>query len=184
MAYSPWIQDQISKGNLNGVTVTLNAVATSTRDNSKGRLMIIPIRVTFDHKIHGGSDSENLDFDLVYTQNVRTSLAGTDGMKQEDGGGTDPQTLTATATRESVKFLGFTVLNEDGSVNTYHPITLSDTDRQKYQECYCQDWEHSGLRISWQTTRTANSGKCICQGTGKDHKWLFRFRGPVTVNFR
>lgn len=42
--------------------------------------------------------------------------------------GTDPQTVTATATGTS-EVPGFTVLNEDGSVNTTI-LTLSDTDNK------------------------------------------------------
>ena len=74
------------------------------------------------------SDEENLDFDLVYTQNVRTSLAGTDVNETGGWSGTDPQTVTATATGTS-EVPGFTVLNEDGSVNTTI-LTLSDTDNK------------------------------------------------------
>lgn len=178
MAYSPWIQDQISKGNLNGVTVTLNAVATSTRDNSK--VDYVPIRVTFTAGSMS-SDEENLDFDLVYTQNVRTSLAGTDVNETGGWSGTDPQTVTATATGTS-EVPGFTVLNEDGSVNTTI-LTLSDTDNKNTKNVTAKtgaQW----IKDIMANRKNGNSGSVSVKVQAKTTNGSSVSEVPVTVNFR
>lgn len=124
MGYSPWIKDQISKDNLNGVTVKLNAVATSNRDNSK--VDIVPITVTFKAGTMS-SEEDSLNFNLVYTKNVNTSLAGTSVLEQGGWSGTDQQTITATATGTS-EIPTFVVLDKDGTKKNTSVVSLSAKD--------------------------------------------------------
>lgn len=178
MGYSPWIQDQISKGNLNGSTVTVYAVATSTRDNSK--VDYVPIHITFTANSMS-SDEENLDFDLVYTQNVRTSLADTDIIQAGNWSGTDAQSITATATGTS-EAPRFTVLNEDGSENT-SVLTLTDTDNKNTKDVTVKT-SAQWIKDVIENRKNGNNASQTLKVQAKTTNGSSISEVPVTVNFR
>lgn len=113
--YSPWVQSLISSGKLDGTTVTVRAVAKSTRDNSLVDFKDITITFTANTMSPGMEDM--LTFDVVLTKDAATSLSGTDVLEKETWSGTDPQQVSATATGTSETPV-FTVYDMDGNVSS------------------------------------------------------------------
>ena len=97
--YSPWIQSLIAEGKLDGTTVTVRALARSTRDESL--VDYKDINVTFTANTMAPGVEDMLTFDVVLTKDVATSLSDTSVQEKETWSGTDAQQISATATGTS-----------------------------------------------------------------------------------
>ena len=113
--YSPWIQSLIAEGKLDGTTVTVRALARSTRDESL--VDYKDINVTFTANTMAPGVEDMLTFDVVLTKDVATSLSDTSVQEKETWSGTDAQQISATATGTS-EAPAFTVYDMEGEVST------------------------------------------------------------------
>lgn len=120
--YSPWVQNLIAEGRLEGITVPIRIIAKSARDNSL--VDYKDINVTFTANTMANDKEDAMNFDIVLTKDTATSLAGTDIKEAEYWGGTETQDISATATG-SGEMPNF-IVEMDGKVDT-SILSLADS---------------------------------------------------------
>lgn len=120
--YSPWVRSLIAEGKLDGTTVTVRALARSTRNESL--VDYKDINVTFTANTMSGIE-DMLTFDVVLTKDAATSLSGTSVQEKDTWSGTEAQQISATATGTS-EAPAFNVYDMDGGLST-GILTLKDS---------------------------------------------------------
>lgn len=124
LSYSPWIRSLISANRLDGTTVPVRIIATSTRDGSL--VDYKDINVTFVGTTMSSEVADGIKFDAVLTKHVKTSLAGTDVTESESWFGTDGIEIDATVTGTD-EIPQFVVYDESGSQISSGIVSIGDS---------------------------------------------------------
>ena len=178
--YSPWIQSLIAEKKLDKQTVTIRVIAKSAYDNS-----IVDshdIKVSFTGNTVA-QDQTALTYDVVLSQEVATSLAGTDVKATNTWSGNDAKTITAqsTGTEEAPMF---TVLNEDGSVNNSVVTVQTETSARKSIGTVAPNLDAQWISNIIANRANGNAGSQQVTIKAQTTNGSPLTEVPVTVNFR
>lgn len=183
LKYSPWVQDQISKGNLDGVTVKIQVVAMSARDNSL--VQTKPIEVTFTAASMSSNVEKGIDFDIVLTKEAATGLSGTEVTEKENWSGTDARRVSAKATGTS-ESPEFSIYDKTGTLRDNQVISLTDieTENAGTSGMVSVKTDTVWIKEIIENRRTSNTGNHSVIIKAKTTKGDSVAEIPVNVKFR
>lgn len=181
--YSPWVQDQISKGNLDGVTAKILVVTTSARDNSL--VQTKPIEVTFTAASMSSNMEKGIDFDIVLTKEAAAGLSGTDVAEKESWSGTEARKISAKATGTS-ESPNFSIYDKTGAAADHPVISLTDieTDNGVARGMVSVKADAAWIKEIIKNRASSNSGKHEAVIKAKTTKGASVAEIPVTIHFR